>query len=806
MIPKYNQKEIENLVQNFWEINKTFQIDNKIKNEKFYCLSMFPYPSGKLHIGHIRNYTIGDIIARYKRMKRYDVLQPIGWDSFGIPAENAAIKNKTSPSEWTYKNINQMKKQLKELGFSFDWSREIITSKPEYYKWEQEFFINLYKKKLVYRKKSIVNWDPVDKTVLANEQVINGKGWRSNAIIEKKKIAQWYLKITDYAEELLNGLSELKSWPTMVLEMQKNWIGRSLGVEIEINVQKFKSKLKVFTTRLDTIFGTTFIGITKNNKILKNFKIIKKDIKIFYDDEFCNNNYEVIGVNTNKFAINPITMEKIPIWIVNYINEDNPNVCIFGVPAHNLTDWKLAKKYNIKIKNVIKNKSEFVKSPYLEKGILVDSEEYTGLSSDDSITKLKKKLEEKNILHNKIIYKLKDWCISRQRYWGTPIPIIYCKCCGIIPVDKGSIPVILPENIKLKNNIFSLKAVKEFYNTSCPNCKLKAKRETDTFDTFFESSWYYIKYICQDIEKSKKDINNWMPVDQYIGGIEHAILHLLYARFFNMLMRDNKILNHNEPFKNLLTQGMILMNGSKMSKSKGNTIDQEELIDKYGADTLRLFIIFSAPPEQSFEWKEDGIIGCRRFLEKIWNLTYKFSYVVFDNYDIVLIKENYLNNNFIKTYNSIIDLISINMEKTHAFNIVVSSLMKLLNLVSKIDYNLKENYLLFKMILESLLIMLNPISPHITHYLWSIVLKKESLISHVDWPKKMEINEIPISKIKLIIQINGKFKKIIEIDKNQDEVTILSNILNDEKLKVSIDKTKIKSTIFIKNKLINILI
>lgn len=802
-IPFYNHKKVEKLMQCYWDKTYAFKTIRDEK-EKFYCLSMFPYPSGKLHIGHIRNYTIGDIIARYKRIKRYNVLHPIGWDSFGMPAENAALNNKTSPSKWTRKNISQMKKQMKELGFSFDWNKEIITCNPSYYKWEQSFFLKLYKLGLVYKKKSIVNWDPVDKTVLANEQVIEGKGWRSNSPIEKKEITQWYLKITSYAKELLNGLDNLTSWPKKVIEMQRNWIGHSSGFEITFKIFNSKNNLKIYTTRLDTIFGVTFIGISYRHEILKKFKIKKKDLAIF-NNKIAKDNYtEKIGLNTNKYAINPINNEKVPIWIVNYIDENETESCIMGVPSHDTRDFEFSKIYNIKKKKVIDSNPDN-SEPNILKGILINSNEFSGTISDEASIQISKLLENKKSLIKKDKYKIKDWCISRQRYWGTPIPIIYCKNCKIVPEKDENLPVVLPEKIRIKNRIPTLKNIKKFYNTICHKCNGKAKREIDTFDTFIESSWYYLKYICDDINKSKDDINYWMPVDQYIGGIEHAILHLLYARFFNMVMRDQGILKHNEPFKKLLTQGMILMHGSKMSKSKGNVIDQKNLIDIYGADSLRLFIIFSAPPEQTFEWKNDGIIGCRRFLDKLWKLTYEFSYYKTNNNT----KKNYIildnHNKIIEKYNIIIQKIHNSMEINYTFNNIVSSSMELINILININYKIETDYFLFKKILESLLIILNPLSPHITQYLWINVLKKNTTMSEENWPERLHLDNT-YNVIKFIVQINGKFKKVIKIIKDKEKAEVLEIIKNDVNLKNSLNLLHAKDVFFIKNKLINILI
>lgn len=786
----YNHKEIEAYIQNFWYKNKTFKTIKNDNKKKYYCLSMFPYPSGKLHIGHIRNYTIGDIIARYKLMKNYNVLHPIGWDSFGIPAENAARKNNTTPSIWTYKNIDSMKKQLKQLGFSFDWDREIITSLPEYYKWEQSFFIDLYNNNLVYKKKSKVNWDSIDKTVLSNEQVINGKGWRSNKDIELKELEQWFIRITLYADELLNGLKTLKYWPKKVLLMQKNWIGKSSGNEILFKLVNYDYYLKIYTTRIETLFGVTFIAISDNNSIL-NF--LKDKILISKIDDFKKNlllkSKEKIGIFTEMYAINPINNKKIPIWITNYVYDNNDNSAVMCVPAHDINDWDFANKYNIEIIKIINNGNHVL--PLIEPGFLINSSKYNNLYSKTASKLIYKDLEIKKLVNKKNRYKLKDWCISRQRYWGTPIPIIYCNKCGLLPEEKGNLPIKLPQEIENYNEKFSLRDVKDFYLTTCRKCGENAYRETDTFDTFFESSWYYVKYICDINKINTKEINYWLPVDQYIGGIEHAILHLLYARFFFKLMKDFNIVNSNEPFKNLLTQGMVLKDGHKMSKSSGNIIDQDNLIEKYGADTLRLFVTFCAPPEQSFNWQERGIVGCYRFIKRLWNISIKLS-------EILKIEKNIenlsYNKNIIEEYNNIIKKIDKCMEIDYSFNVVIASCMELLNIIYKLD--IKTNLTLVKVLLENLIKLVHPVSPHITSYIWNNIFNKKQFIFNESWPSVIEFKTDLKNDVKIIFQINGKFKKILFFPEDTEKEIILTSI-NIE--------YKIEKVIYIKNKLINII-
>ncbi len=792
---EYNHKDVEKEIQKIYNDENIFFNNIELYEKKFYCLSMFPYPSGKLHIGHIRNYTIGDIISRYKIMKGYNVLHPIGWDSFGIPAENSARNTNTTPNEWTNKNINQMKNQLKNLGLSFNWNKEIITSSPDYYKWEQKFFIHLYKSNIAYRKKSIVNWDPIDKTVLANEQVINGRGWRSNALIEKKELYQWFLRITNYADELLSFLKELNNWPKKVINMQKNWIGKSKGFEVKFKIKNCNLYLNVFTTRLDTIFGVTFLGISEHNIIIKKNLVNREFIDNFIKKKLISKKNNKEGVFTGLYAINPVNKNEIPIWIINYICDDNYRSAIMGVPSHDKRDWDFSIKYNISYNIVIK---ETINLPHCNKGTLINSSNYDGLSSEEASLHIYKKFKKNKIIIRKNYYKMKDWCISRQRYWGVPIPIIYCSHCGIIAEDVNKIPVVLPTNIKYNEN-FSLSKLENFCITKCYVCNNDAIRETDTFDTFFESSWYYAKYICKDDDTLiSKKLDNWLPVDQYIGGIEHANLHLLYSRFFHKLMRDNGLLSSNEPFIKLLTQGMILKNGTKMSKSKGNVVDQDEFIEKYGADTLRIFIIFCAPPEQNIEWSDKGIIGCKKFLNRLWNISIECCDS--KDFDSNYIVDN-LYNDILNLHNLTIDKINFILEDKQSFNIIISSLMELLNYVYKLNY--KKNDHIIKKIIENIIKMLYPIAPHITHYLWKYIFKKETIICYERWPEKINNNIKLVKKNNIQININNRFKKCIDVDFDMKEEDVLKIVREQYNY---INKLEIKKIVFIKNKLINILL
>lgn len=777
MTEEYLPREIEKIVQDYWKKNNFFTLKKINVKNKYYCLSMFPYPSGKLHMGHIRNYTIGDIISRYKKLCGYFVFNPIGWDAFGIPAENAARDNNISPEEWTKRNIKDMKMQLQELGFSFDWSREINTSHHTYYKWEQMFFIKLFESGLVYKKNTFVNWDPIDNTVLANEQVINGRGWRSNALIERKKIAQWYISITKYADLLFDDLLKLKNWPKKVKDMQKNWINKKIGYNINFYNEEKELKLNLFFEDICKLNNVLFIQLSKENlDLIEN----KKNISLNENEEF--------------LLINYITKKQCILFI-----NDDINTCL--------------KKFNEKYKSQIKlDDLEILTNS--ESKIIINK-----INNYENLNFLFKNLNDNNInlalfrilkKHNKIKitndYNLKDWCISRQRYWGVPIPMIECSNCGIITEKIEKLPIKLPKVKQKDYKNISLKNKKHFVNTICHLCNKKAKRETDTFDTFFESSWYYAKYLCKNNLNSNY-INKWLPVDQYIGGIEHANLHLIYARFFCKVMKDFDILIYDEPFTCLLTQGMILMHGSKMSKSKGNIIDQAKIISKYGADTLRLFIMFVAPPEQSFEWNDNGIIGCKKFLDKIWNLSKKLQ--ALDENSEIFFKDLNFNEtqlNIIKIYNESINNIKLIIENKMTFNVVIAILMTLTNLIYKLDVTDKINKYLFKEMLESIIILLSPFSPHITHFIWTNILKKDTIILDESFPKNLIPNNKKELSINMPIYINGKFKKNITVEKNISQESLVNFIMNDADLAKLFNKKNIKNIYYKKEKLINLLI
>ncbi|MDC6484405.1 leucine--tRNA ligase [Methylophilaceae bacterium] len=815
MNAEYQFKKIEANIQAKWKASNAFSASENSKLPKFYALSMFPYPSGKLHMGHVRNYTIGDVISRYKRMNGFNVLQPMGWDAFGLPAENAAIKNNTAPAKWTNENINHMRSQLKQLGLSIDWDREISTCNVDYYKWEQWFFIKLYEKGLIYKKTSIVNWDPVDQTVLANEQVIDGKGWRSGVEVERKEIPQYFMKITDYADDLLEGLNNLNEWPDKVKTMQKNWIGKSTGCEIEFDLPSSKS-LKVYTTRPDTLMGATYLAIAPEHSLSIELAEDSPEIKKFLKE--CDKTggseakigaAEKKGIFSGIYAVHPLTNNKIPVWIANYVLINYGDGAVMAVPAHDERDFEFSQKYKLPIQQVIKSNDYDESKAYTGSGDLINSNEFNGLSRKKGTDAIIKKLESLGKGLKKTNFRLRDWGISRQRYWGCPIPMIYCKKCGDIPVNESDLPVSLPEDVKMDDsNVGSpLNKMPKFYSCTCPKCGKNAERETDTLDTFFESSWYFARYTSFDQKNKMLDdrVNYWLPVDYYIGGVEHAILHLLYARFFNKVLSDLGLVESKEPFKKLLTQGMVLKDGTKMSKSQGNTVDPQELIEKYGADTARLFIMFAAPAEQSLEWSNQGIEGAHRFLKRLWNIVN--SHV--ENKNIRKEKNNGDSTKIEKEVkyklNTTIQKVTDDLERRNSFNTVISSVMELLNFLNDSDKSKKLPYALKQEVLENILLMLNPFVPHISAELWGCI-SANSEIDQIAWPK-VEKSALVQEEVKIVIQVNGKLRGNMIISIEQKENDIKEKALEIESVKKFIqDKGDIKKIIFIKDKLINIVI
>ena len=814
---EYNAKNIEKEAQDYWAKNNSFVVTEDPNKEKYYCLSMLPYPSGRLHMGHVRNYSIGDVISRYQKMLGKNVMQPIGWDAFGLPAENAAIKNKVPPAGWTYENIGHMKEQLIELGFGYDWSRELATCHPEYYKWEQWFFIKLFEKGLVYKKKAIVNWDPVDQTVLANEQVVEGCGWRSGAPVEKKEISQWYMKITDYADELLADIQNLQGWPDAVRMMQTNWIGKSVGLDINFKIGTAIS-LTVYTTRPDTLFGVTYLAIAAEHPIAIEAGKNNQEIQTFLDDckkmetaEAAMETMEKKGIDSKLKCIHPLTGEEVSIWIANFVLMGYGTGAVMSVPAHDQRDYEFAKKYDIPIVNVISDKNGFVDTSneaYVEKGVLINSGEFTGLGFDEAFKAISKKLSGLSMGEEKTNYRLRDWGVSRQRYWGCPIPIIHCSECGAVPEDLDKLPVRLPENVSIDGAGSPLKQMSSFVKTKCPNCKGEAQRETDTFDTFFESSWYFARYTCVDQKEAILDerANYWLPVDQYIGGIEHAILHLLYSRFFTKLLRDEGIVKTSEPFTNLLTQGMVLKDGAKMSKSKGNTVDPQEMISKYGADTARLFILFAAPPTQDLEWSDSGIEGAHRFINKFFRLVTGFIKLK-EGVEISKIDDLNLNEeqrSIRQKTHLALKKVGDDFGRRHSFNTAIATMMELNNLVSRYADTSQQGMAVKQEAIEIMVKCLSPVMPHVCHHLWFLLGGKNAVVDS-QWP---EVDESALiqERVQIIAQVNGKLRAKIMAPLDSDNQAVQEIALSDEKIvKFTMDKQIIK-VIVVPNKLINIVI
>ena len=800
----YNPREIEKTAQEAWG-HKSYSKEKLSKSkDKYYVLSMFPYPSGKLHIGHVRNYTIGDVIARSNIMQGKNVFQPMGWDSFGLPAENAAIKNKVHPEDWTKSNIAHMKNQLKNIGILYDWDNEISTADPEYFRWEQWFFLKLLKKGLVYRKLSEVNWDPVDNTVLANEQVIDGRGWRSGALVERKKIPQWFLKITDFAEDLLNDIDKLDGWPESVKLMQKNWIGKSKGLNINFVSEDGPEIFTAFTTRPDTIFGVTYIAISINHDLATDLSQNNKSIKKFITkyqkqklSEETSAKVEKDGVFTGKYCLHPITQKKIPIWIANYVLDNYGTGVVMGVPAHDPRDFDFAKKFDFEIIKVIDDKKTLNNLPNVEKGILINSSQFNGLQSDIAKEKITNFFQNNNLGEEVVTYRLRDWGISRQRYWGCPIPVYYHEDGTVYPIPEKDLPVKLPKDIKLDGEGNPLDRNNEWKNITCPLTGKKAVRETDTFDTFFESSWYFLRFLDPHNEKEmfNKKFKSWLPVDQYIGGIEHAILHLLYARFFYKLLRDEGLVDDDEPFVSLLSQGMVLKDGAKMSKSKGNTIDPDDIINKYGADTIRLFILFAAPPEQNLEWSDSAIEGGYKFLKRFW----KLSYQIRNSYDVPKDKDNKI---LIK-HNETIDKVSTDLFKRKSYNTAIAAVMEFFNSLSRSVDEESISRESAEICISTMAKLLYPITPHICFTILSEI--KSEKASNPEWPDKIEGVDVD-QEVQIIVQINGKLRSRIYAKSDLNEEEVLKIALEDQKTKQYLAESDILKTIYVPNKLINFVI
>lgn len=813
MTNTYDPQALEKKVQAYWQTNQTFIVKEDPSKEKFYCLAMLPYPSGQLHMGHVRNYTISDVITRYQRMLGKNVLQPMGWDAFGLPAENAAIKHNIAPAKWTRTNIANMKTQLQSLGYGYDWQRELATCDPSYYRWEQWFFLQLFNKGLAYKKKAWVNWDPVDNTVLANEQVINGHGWRSGAKVERREISQWFLKITDYAEELLAELDHLAGWPPQVLAMQRNWIGRSEGLEINFSfIHEPTQCLTVYTTRPDTLPGVTYLAIAPNHPLAQSLAKENADLAQFIEEQGHIKLAEAEiatlakrGVKTNLEVINPITNTLIPVWIANFVLMEYGTGAVMGVPAHDERDHAFALYYDLPICPVIKadahHQWDYQQAAFTEKGIVSYDGKYNGLISNVASEAIARDLEATKQAKRHVNYRLRDWGISRQRYWGTPIPIIYCEQCGVVPVPEEDLPVLLPHNTNLDNPSATLPQSADFYETNCPQCKGKAHRETDTFDTFVESSWYFLRYACVDAQAMVDErVNYWAPVDQYIGGIEHAVMHLLYARFFQKLLRDVGLMTINEPFTRLLTQGMVLKDGFKMSKSKGNVVDPNTLIEQYGADTVRLFIIFAAPPEQSLEWSDAGVAGCFRYLNRLWQFVHEHRHLLNKAHEFAQSLTSEQQHQRYRLH-EILQKALFDYER-HQFNTVVSACMSLLNLLESLDGGT------FQQVIDEgvsiLLRLLYPIAPHISHELWQYSGYGEDILT-ASFPI-IDESAFKTDEVTLTVQINGKRRTTVTVPSEADKKTIEHLVLEDSRIQSYLKDNTVKKFILVPGKLVNIVI
>jgi leucyl-tRNA synthetase len=811
----YQPQDIEKNVQQAWENAKVFNVTEKAGQEKYYCLSMFPYPSGKLHMGHVRNYTIGDVISRYQRMLGKNVLQPMGWDAFGLPAENAAMQHNVHPADWTYSNIDYMRDQLKRLGFAYDWDRELATCDPDYYKWEQWFFLKLLEKGLVYKKTAPVNWCPNDMTVLANEQVIDGCCWRCDTKVERKEIAQWFLKITAYGDELLQSLETLDGWPEQVKTMQANWIGRSEGVEMDFDVPN-ENPVRIYTTRPDTLMGVTYLAVAAEHPLALKAAENNADIRGFIDDcktmetsEAAMETMEKRGINSGITALHPITGESVPVWIANFVLMSYGTGAVMSVPAHDQRDFEFAQKYGIAIKQVIFAKDgmndDCSEQAFTQKGVLKNSGKFDDLSSQEAFANIAETLEAKNKGTRKVNFRLRDWGVSRQRYWGAPIPVIYCDDCGTVPVPDSDLPVQLPRDVVLDGSQSPLVAHPTFSHVDCPKCGKAAKRETDTFDTFMESSWYFARFASNKANSMlDESAKYWLPVDHYIGGIEHAILHLLYARFYTKLLRDEGLVACDEPFKKLLTQGMVLMDGSKMSKSKGNTVDPQALIEKYGADTVRLFIMFAAPPEQSLEWSADGVEGASRFLKRLWRQVYLHSQQVQGTHFKIqgeLSKEQQSVRRFL---HQTIQKVTHDMGVRTIFNTAIAANMELLNTLAKFTDESNNSKAIRHEILEAIAIMLSPIVPHICDQLWRDLGHDNAIVSE-SW---LSIDESALvqDSLELMVQVNGKLRGKITATASATNAEIETIALSDAAVLKFIDGQTIKKVIIVAGKLVNIVV
>ena len=802
----YDFKKIEQKWQKIWTENDQYKTDTTDSSKpNYYTLEMFPYPSGNIHMGHVRNYSIGDVVARFKKMEGYNVLHPMGWDSFGLPAENAAIKHGVHPHKWTMANIEDMKGQLKLLGLSYDWEREVATSTPEYYKFTQEIFLKFLEAGLAYKKKSFVNWCPSCETVLANEQVVQGQCERCDAVVVKKDLEQWYFKTTAFAEELLQDLDTLDGWPEKVKTMQRNWIGKSNGAELIFDIDGTDKSMTVYTTRPDTTYGVTFMVLAPESDLVQ--ELVKgteyeADVNAFIQKmhtkteiERTASDVEKEGMFIGKYVINPVNGKKIPVWIANYVLADYGTGAIMAVPAHDDRDRDFAEKYNLDIIPVIDEDNK-----------MINSEEFNGMDASEAFEGIVEKLAKENRGKKTVNYRLRDWLLSRQRYWGCPIPVVYCDDCGIVPVDKKDLPVLLPTDVEFTGKGESpLTTSKEFATTACPCCGKEARREVDTMDTFVDSSWYFLRYIDpkNTVEPfSKEMVNKWMPVDQYIGGVEHAIMHLLYSRFFVKAFKSMGMVDFDEPFKNLLTQGMVLMDGSKMSKSKGNTVSPIEIINKYGADTARLFVLFAAPPERDLDWSEQGVEGCFRFLNRVYRLVDELAEVAKTNAEVKAVTKE--DKAMRLVIHSTLKKVTADLSEKFGFNTAIAALMELINEMYKYKELDTRNDGIIREGIETIVTILAPFTPHIGEELWTMI-GKEGSVFNISWPKYDE-SALVQDEVEVIVQVNGKLRDKISMDANIAREDMEKIALESEKVKAAIEGKNVVKVIAVPKKLVNIVV
>ncbi|WP_088188499.1 leucine--tRNA ligase [Desulfosporosinus sp. FKA] len=833
MQEKYSFIEIEPKWQKKWLEEKAYKTEESSAKPKYYALAMFPYPSGDLHMGHVRNYSIADVIARFKRMQGFNVLHPIGWDSFGLPAENAAIKHQTPPADWTWKNIANMQRQLKGMGLSYDWDREVATCHPGYYKWTQWMFLEFYKHGLVYKKKAAVNWCPSCTTVLANEQVVDGACERCDTPVTKKNLEQWFFKITDYAETLLQDLDDLPGWPEKVKTMQRNWIGRSEGVEVQFALEGRSEKFSVYTTRVDTLFGVSYVVLAPEHPLV--LELVKgtkyeEDVRAFINkmnglNEIARTSTEAEkeGLFIGAYCLNPLSGEKLPIWIANYVLVEYGTGAVMGVPAHDERDFEFAAKYQLPIKTVIMpndsepgEKDNPLKAAYTDNGILVNSGSFDGLSSDEGWDKIADEVERRGVGQRKVNFRLRDWLISRQRYWGAPIPMVYCEACGTVPVPEEQLPVMLPEDVVFKTGENPLTTSKSFMETTCPKCGGPAHRETDTMDTFACSSWYFLRYTDPrntEAPFTKDAVDQWMNVDQYVGGVEHAILHLLYARFFTKALRDFGYLKANEPFQNLLTQGMVCMDGSKMSKSKGNIVSPEAIIGKYGADTARLFILFAAPPERDLEWSDQGVEGCYRFLNRIWRLVAQYESIIKETRKVPASKADLekewanldsAGKEMRRQTHLAIQRVTVDVGTRYNFNTAISTIMEWVNALYLYKEQPTANPLVGREAIEGILLLLAPFAPHITEELWQGIGHTNS-VHEQPWP---EVDEKALvqDEVTVVLQVNGKVRDRIQVPAEISAAELEKIVVSQPKVVEWTQGKTVVKVITVPGKLVNLVV